>query len=459
MVPPVINFHSRLRFFALTVSIALVVVAVLFVFIEFFLFARMEASQRRQMENLAGTVGIACQKGILSDDRAALAAMLEEMMSSLAGDAGLRYLIIQDRDTSVLAEAFDGEWPAQQRAYALRRLRTVRVPRDTAARTNADVQIDESQIGERERAALREGSTGPPAMISYTYPEGHLPAVISPGYTVLVSSTANLVDVSLPIAAGRIQVGGLRLGFVDRLPLLRRDIRVAFYTIAVILTIVAGGLALLVAGGVDARFQSEHEAQMEAAKREADERVKKTEALYMRKEEDNPITPSEFLTLLDFARMITATLNYNEVLEIGIKTCLQIMNIHDCSIFVLDPTTNELSGRIGHDENGFMEESEMSKIRVPVGKGDIGVCAEFGTTASIDTPRPGTAVVSALVSRGRTIGVVLVKNKISGRPFIKKDQMLLRIFTSMLANAMENAAIFHHLSQYAPAPAEPPAEG
>jgi len=454
----VINFHSRLRFFTLAVSIALAVVVALFVYLEFFLFARMEANQRTQMENLAGTIGIACQKGILSDDRAALAATLEEMMGSLSG-AGLRYLIIQDRDTNVLADASGADWPAAQRSLALRRLRTVRIARDTAARLNAEVQIDESQIGERERAALREGSTKLPAMISFTYPEGQMPAVIAPGYTVVVSSVTNLVDVSLPIAAGRIQIGGIRLGFIDRLPVMRRDIRVAFYTTAVILMIVAGGLALAVAAGVDTRFQSEHEAQMEAAKREADERVKKTEALYMRKEEDNPITPSEFLTLLDFARMITATLNYNEVLEIGIKTCLQIMNIHDCSIFVLDPTTNELGGRIGHDENGFMEESEMSKIRVPVGKGDIGVCAEFGTTASIDAPRPGTAVVSALVSRGRTIGVVLVKNKISGRPFIKKDQMLLRIFTSMLANSMENAAIFHHLSQYAPAPVEPPAEG
>ena len=122
------------------------------------------------------------------------------------------------------------------------------------------------------------------------------------------------------------------------------------------------------------------------------------------------------------------------------------MGIRDASIFVLDSASNELVGRIGHDENGLVADDEMSQIRVAVGKGDIGAAAEFGTTTTIDTPRPGSAVVSALVSRGRTIGVILVRNKLNGRPFLKKDQTILRIFSGLIANAMETSAIYHHLT-------------
>ncbi|RMH57683.1 MAG: GAF domain-containing protein [Candidatus Hydrogenedentota bacterium] len=440
-MPERLKSSSRLKVLVLTALVVVLGLGTMIVMEETYLIPRIEEESRERLDIFPMLLAVSNQKAIITNDLAALNSMMEQIVLEMEG-SGVRYVIFEDADGKMLVQSHTAAWGEGTWKTVLQRLRSAQ--KITVDTSDANAIADLSTLGEHEAAALGGGKTEVTA--AEALPPGYLPAVARKSRLRFKVKREDILDVAVPIARRRVSFGGVRVGIVDRTTAMLTRIRVISYTAAVLLLIASGVAALLITGSIDMRFQEEVDALVTSMKREHQEQLKKLEAVYARKEEDHPITPTEFLGLLDFARKVTATLDYNEVLEVAIHSCLQVMNVRDASIFILDVATNELVGRIGHDENGFMDQEEMARIRVPVGKGDIGMVAEFGTTATIDTPRPGSALVSALVTQGRTIGVILVRNKLSGRPFIKKDQMLLRIFSGILANAMETAAIYHHLT-------------
>lgn len=403
------------------------------------LIPELEREHERRINALPSLLVIANQKAILTNDLATLRNSLDLMMENAEG-TGLRYIIIQNADGKVMSEVYHASLDKQRRDAIQASLRRSAL---TVAALEVESAVEAENLSEAERAALSGGAEVRTATVEL--PPGHLPMIESRRvWRISGVIGEDLVDHTLPITTGAIRFGGLRIGVIDELTGQIRRMRYFTWIGSIVFLIGAFALALFVAGGVDHRFRLEAAAATAELRREMEQKIKRLELEQARKEEDNPIAPSEFLALLDYARKIYSILDYNEALLTSLHSCLQIMGVRDASIFVLDAEANELVGRIGHDENGVMAAEEMARIRVPVGRGDLGTAAEFGTTTTIDTPRPGAAVVSALVARGRTIGVILIRNKLNGRPFIKKDQTLLRIFSNLLANAMDNAAIFHH---------------
>lgn len=444
----IVQFSSRNRLLSVVVAVAVLAAAVFVGFAELYLLPTVNEERVQRIKIFPAVLAVTNQTAIMNSDLASLRASLTKIMASLEG-SDIRYLYVQDAEGKVMAEAFPSGMTADERK------RLFEAIRQTAA-IRIDVQgdgpalVDESKLTEEERAALT-GTRSGQAQTSIEVPEGLLPVVERAASKPLPGTSPIIIDHSVPIATGSLPFGGVRVGVADVAGTGINRLRFFAYSALVLLIIGAGLVSLWIAGGVDHGFGDEMSAKVEAVRKEMETRIRQLEFEHARREEENPITPSEFLALLDFARKVGSSLDYNEVLTLGIHTCLQVLNVRDASIFVLDASGAELVGRIGHDENGIMPDEEMEKIRVPVGKGDIGSAAEFGTTTTIDTPRPGSGVVSALVSRGRTIGVVLVRNKLNGRPFIKKDQTIIRIFSGLLANGMENAAIVHHLGQGIPA--------
>jgi hypothetical protein len=402
----------------------------------------LQREQERRVNALPSLLAIANQKAILTNDLATLRNTLDLMMENAEG-TGLQYIMIQDADGKVMSEAYHAALDKRQRdaiMAGLRRSAVMVVRRGEAGAEAGAVNV--ANLSEAEREALMGQSNV--RTVAVELPPGHLPVIETRRAWRIPGAGGNIIDYTLPITTGAIRFGGLRIGVVDEISEQIERLRYITWGGSAVFLVVAISFAFFIAGGIDRRFATITDEAVENLRREMEYKIKRLEVEQVRKEEENPISPSEFLALLDYARKIFAVLDYNEVLLTSLHSCLQIMGVRDASIFVIDAETNELVGRVGHDENGVMDAEEMARIRVPVGRGDIGGAAEFGTTTTIDTPRPGAAIVSALVSRGRTIGVILIRNKLSGRPFLKKDQTLLRIFSGLLANAMENAAIFHH---------------
>lgn len=437
------KFSSRPRFLVTVIITALVALSIFFVFEEMYLLPSVANERAQRVAIFPAVLAVANQTAIITNDLANLRASLEKTMSVLEG-SGIRYIIIQDADGKIMAEAHEKDLTPEQHKAIIEALRAR--GRIITRKSNETPGVaNQSRFSAEERAAMTGGAETSTEIIEI--PEGFLPKVENSGSWNLTGISPEIVDHSVPIASGSIPFGGVRVGVVDEVTAGIDHLRVLSYTAFGFLVIGAGMIALFMANGTDAKFGGEMAEKLEAVRKEMEAKIRQLEVDHQRKDEENPITPGEFLSLLDFARKVSASMDYNEILTMAIHACLQVMNVKDASIFVLDGTTNELVGRIGHDENGLMPDDEMSQIRVPVGKGDIGAAAEFGTTTTIDTPRPGSGVVSALVSRGRTIGVILVRNKLNSRPFIKKDQTIVRIFSGLLANAMESAAIFHHLNR------------
>lgn len=436
------NFSSRFGVLAFAIVLCVLVIGTLVVLEEVYLIPHVEEEYAARLETVPIILAIANQEEIITSDLAALASNLSKSVASLQ-PTGVRYILIQDAEGEILSRSFAESWTQGERDDAIQNLKLLVPLGDTVGQALGGSVLDLSGLSESEREALRgkENQSAPEAALGR-----RLPVVEDRTVGRFTHAEGTMIDLAYPISTGRVNFGAVRVGVVDRVTGVISTVRTLTYTGAGIVAVFGIVAAWLLGGFLDDRHHSEADSVISAQRKEFTNKIRQLEQALEKKDESQPVTPTEFHALLDVARRATSTLDYNEVLDIGISSLLQILNVRDASIFVFDPATNELVGRVGHDENGYVTETEMSEIRVPVGKGDIGVAAEFGTTTIIDSPKPGTAVVSALVTRGRTIGVILVRNKLTGRPFIKKDQTILRTYSSILANAMENAAIVHHLS-------------
>lgn len=442
------EFSSRVRLSVTAFLGAVVAIAATVFVLEVHTIPALRMEHDRLVSTLPAYLAAANQKALASGDLASLRSTLDQIMAGSQG-SGLKYVVIQDADGRIMADAYAPELARAEKDQVMHDLRT---SYGRSGKSHA-LQKEQSYFEQQKQEALTgsESSAAPPP--AQDAASGPLPLINDRVSWQFPSFDPPLIDYTVPITTGTISFGGVRIGVSDEVTPLIRTLRTIAYGGSVAALILSQVFAIFISAGFDARIAEVATGAVDTVRAELEQRIKQLELEQTRKEEENPISPAEFLSLLDFARKISGSLDYNEVLTISIHACLQVMSIRDVSIFVLDPAANELVGRIGHDENGFMDETEMAKIRVPIGKGDIGTAAEFGTTTTIDSPRPGAAVVSALVAHGRTIGVILTRNKLNGRPFVKKDQTMLRIFSGLLANAMENTAIFHHLNAQQQQPA------
>ncbi len=438
------EFSSRLRVAVTAFIVAALAIGGLVYVVEIQAVPALRSENERRVSSMPGYFAAANQKALASGDIAAMRSTLDQIMAGSQG-SGLKYVIIQDADGKILADAYSQDMARTEKDLVIYDLQ--RYGARARQQTADGAEKDQSRMDRLQQEAFTGSETAEGAAAA-TAPatDGNLPNIDQRMSWTLPSFDPPLIDYAVPITTGTISFGGVRIGVQDEVNPAIRKLRTFAYSGAVAVLILSQVLAIFISASLDAGILNLANGAADSVRKELEQRIKQLEVEQTRKEEENPISPAEFLALLDFARKISGSLDYNEVLAISIHSCLQVMSVRDVSIFVLDPVANELVGRIGHDENGFMDESEMAKIRVPIGKGDIGTAAEFGTTTTIDSPRPGAAVVSALVAHGRTIGVILVRNKLNGRPFVKKDQTMLRIFSGLLANAMENTAIFHHMN-------------
>ncbi|MBU4560865.1 GAF domain-containing protein, partial [bacterium] len=151
------------------------------------------------------------------------------------------------------------------------------------------------------------------------------------------------------------------------------------------------------------------------------------------------LSPQELFALFKAAREIPTVLSLKEALRLSAQTISDIMKVSELIIFLKSEKTRELKARMGYDMSGPMSEEALADIKVKEGRGEVWMASEFGTSSLVDTPKPGSGIVSPLVSKGKTIGVIEIRNRLSGESFQERDQLLLELLGSLVATSLDKA--------------------
>jgi len=162
--------------------------------------------------------------------------------------------------------------------------------------------------------------------------------------------------------------------------------------------------------------------------------------------------------LTDIVKTANSILEPKKVIEL-IMTKIQLLIPSEAwSILMLDEERQELTFELALGEKG----KDVSVFKVKVGEGIAGWVAERGEPTIVnDTSKDPrfarrfdsktqfntrSVLCAPLISRGRTIGVVQVINRIGGK-FTKSDLELLLTLVEPCAIAIENAILFQRTEQ------------
>ncbi|MCG2677716.1 GAF domain-containing protein [bacterium] len=259
-----------------------------------------------------------------------------------------------------------------------------------------------------------------------------------------------LYDTIVPIKVPELKVapvGAVRIGFTTaRIKEKAKDIRDQNIVLTVIFACL-GMVGALVMGKMLNRQISEEIAARAAPVREEVmpgreydlEKGLKMEYGERFDEAYKKLSPQELFALFKAAREIPTVLSLKEALRLSAQTISDIMKVSELIIFLKGEKTRELKARMGYDMSGPMSEEALADIKVKEGRGEVWMASEFGTSSLIDTPKPGSGIVSPLVSKGKTIGVIEIRNRLSGESFQERDQLLLELLGSLVATSLDKA--------------------
>ncbi len=162
--------------------------------------------------------------------------------------------------------------------------------------------------------------------------------------------------------------------------------------------------------------------------------------------------------LTDIVKTANSILEPKKVIEAIMTKIQQLIPSEAWSILMLDEEKQELTFELALGEKG----KDVSVFRVKVGEGIAGWVAERGEPTIVnDTSKDPrfarrfdsktqfhtrSVLCAPLISRGRTIGVVQVINRIGGK-FNRSDLELLLTLVEPCAIAIENAILFQRTEQ------------
>lgn len=165
----------------------------------------------------------------------------------------------------------------------------------------------------------------------------------------------------------------------------------------------------------------------------------------------------ELKILLEAGSLINSSLNLEEVLQLIMKYTNRVTSSMESSLMLLDDETGELVLT-----TPMKSKSERSKdARIPIGVGIKGWVAANERQILVediqkdkrfytDIDRPGGLKTKSILcvplkAKSKLIGVLEVINKVDGTSFTQRDALLLGIFASQAAMAIENARLYGEL--------------
>jgi len=166
---------------------------------------------------------------------------------------------------------------------------------------------------------------------------------------------------------------------------------------------------------------------------------------------------------IEIGSLINSTLNLAEVLALTMRHVNRVTNSVASTLMLLDDITGELIFSVPTGPKA----DKLIDIRIPSGKGIAGWVAESLKPALVPDVKkdsrfyPEVDKISGfetrsilcvpLIAKTKCIGVLEAMNKVDGQPFDDEDVVLLSIFASQAALAIENARLYcelkHHWEQ------------
>lgn len=133
-------------------------------------------------------------------------------------------------------------------------------------------------------------------------------------------------------------------------------------------------------------------------------------------------------------RIISSTLNLNELLPRLARLCLQVLRAKRCSILFVDRTKGFLIPRVTVDLS--YKKNKIKRKKVKIGVGREGKVAQTG----ISTFKPLYLCVPLLEQD--VTGVISVSQKIDRKPFSVFDQEILTMLAEQAVIAIKNAQLY-----------------
>ncbi|MEW5693631.1 MAG: GAF domain-containing protein [Candidatus Hydrogenedentota bacterium] len=425
--------YLNIGFKVIGISLLNVILAIIIVFIVYYIDKeKFEQEIIRRTELIPKIMALSNAKQIAENDISSLRDAVANTIGDIGEQGEIVYVYILDGDGVPLAEEFSGK---------ITRAEVDEIEQKVYKKIRVKTELADQQAG------LHKLRTADGEITNYQ----EIPPQLTRTERRLKSSGRDVLDVIVPININNYSIvwGAIRVGFsVDSFyDFVQLRNFILLISIVLISSVIIASLFISknINDGTE-EIISDIKLELERKyKHEIDKMKKEVETGESGEEGPQPLTGQEFFNLLDIAKRIGATLDLSEVLQMAVGSIVRLMKVRIMTLFLLDSATNELVGKIGYDENGVISESELSTIRVKVGQSDIGLTAEFGTTTIVDDPQPGVALIAALVAKGRVIGVFMIRNKINNKPFLKKDKLIARLASTLLANAINNALEYENL--------------
>src|SRR5262245_15156284 len=169
-------------------------------------------------------------------------------------------------------------------------------------------------------------------------------------------------------------------------------------------------------------------------------------------------TAKRLAILTDIVKTANSILEPKKVIELIMAKIQQLIPSEAWSMLMVDEEKQELTFELALGEKG----KDMASFRVKIGEGIAGWVAQTGKPAIVndtskdprfagkfDTKtqfRTRSILAAPLISRGRTIGVVEIINKLQGK-FTPADLEILLTLVEPCAIAIENAILFQRTEQ------------
>ena len=169
-------------------------------------------------------------------------------------------------------------------------------------------------------------------------------------------------------------------------------------------------------------------------------------------------TTKRLAILTDIVKTANSILEPRKVIELIMAKIQQLIPSEAWSMLMVDEEKQELSFELALGAKG----KDVSSFRVKIGEGVAGWVAQTGKPAIVNDTgrdprfapkfdsktqfRTRSILCAPLISRGRTIGVVEIINKLGGR-FTQSDLDVLLTLVEPCAIAIENAILFQRTEQ------------
>ena len=169
-------------------------------------------------------------------------------------------------------------------------------------------------------------------------------------------------------------------------------------------------------------------------------------------------TTKRLAILTDIVKTANSILEPRKVIELIMEKIQQLIPSEAWSMLMVDEEKQELAFELALGAKG----KDVSAFRIKLGEGVAGWVAQTGKPAIVNdtakdprfAPRFDTKTLfqtrsilcAPLISRGRTIGVVEISNRVGGR-FTQSDLEILITLVEPCAIAIENAMLFQRTEQ------------